>query len=171
MDEIINLIMTVYDQNPSAFLGLGTDPNGIASEAANRLEGLGVPANKIVGVRQGYSLLAGWTHLYRRLAKGTLTHGGQLVVDWAASNCRQSPDGLVTKKASGTSAKIDPMVALACGAMLVLNPPQPFDVGAMIASTDDQALGSSSPRNGPVFLDRSLIMFTGKAAILWSADS
>ena len=50
----------------------------------------------------------------RKLAEGSLLHGGSAMMAWCVSNAKVEPRGnsiRVTKQASGT-AKIDPLMAL-----------------------------------------------------------
>jgi len=49
----------------------------------------------------------------RKLADGSLRHGGARLMSWAVANARVEPKGnaiIITKQASGT-AKIDPLMA------------------------------------------------------------
>jgi phage terminase large subunit-like protein len=77
-------------------------------------------------VSQGWRLAGAIKTVERRLAEGTLLHGGQALMSWCVSNCRieQRANGiLITKQASGR-AKIDPVMALLDAASLMaLNPP------------------------------------------------
>lgn len=133
VDEIVELVVGIYNRNAMSFVGFGCDPAGIASEIANRLEADGIPRDKVIAIKQGWGLKEGWTQLYRRATRGSLTHGNQDLLNWAVANCKQEDNGLVTKKASGTAHKIDPAVACATAAVLAQNPPPVFDPYSMIA--------------------------------------
>ncbi|SFM16760.1 terminase TerL endonuclease subunit [Shimia aestuarii] len=117
------------------FIGCGVDPNGIAADLANALEDAGVERERVIAVKQGFALRPGWLGLERRARQGQLIHSDQAILSWAVSNTKVDPkSGLITKKYNGVG-KIDPVVALATAAMVVLDsPPKPwvFDVGALV---------------------------------------
>jgi len=79
----------------------------------------------IVGITQGYKLNGTIKTAERKLAEGTLWHGGNELMNWCVGNAKVEPRGnaiLITKQASGT-AKIDPLMALFNAvALLSLNP-------------------------------------------------
>ena len=117
------------------FVGLGVDPAGIAADLANAVEDAGVDRERVVAVRQGFALRPGWLGLERRARQGQLRHSDQAILAWAVSNTKVDPkSGLITKKYSGVG-KIDPAVAMATAAMVVLDsPPLPraFDPACLI---------------------------------------
>ena len=108
------------------FIGLGVDPAGLATDLANYLtDEVGVERDRIIAVRQGYHLKAGWLAMERRLRQGQLHHCNQPMLNWMISNTfADKNSGLITKKVSGTG-KIDGVVALASAAMVVLDGPPP----------------------------------------------
>jgi phage terminase large subunit-like protein len=73
-----------------------------------------VPKEAIIGISQGWKMVGAVKTAERRLAEGTLLHGGQPIMAWCVGNARVEPRGnaiIITKQASG-SAKIDPLMAL-----------------------------------------------------------
>ena len=109
-----------------SFMAIGVDPAGIATDLANHLtEIVGVERSRIIAVRQGFHLRAGWLAMERRLRQGHMHHCAQPMLDWMVANTKQDPNsGLVTKRAAGVG-KIDGIVAMASAAMVVLDGPEP----------------------------------------------
>ncbi|MGI9564498.1 terminase large subunit [Pseudomonas fulva] len=103
---------------------VGLDPAGVGA-ILDALEAVGIPRDKIDGVSQGWRLGGAIKTAERKLAEGTLLHGGQPLMAWCCGNARVEPRGnsiLITKQASG-SAKIDPLMALFNAVTLMaLNP-------------------------------------------------
>lgn len=102
----------------------GVDPAGIDA-ILDGLAAAGVPADKVIGISQGWRLGGAIKSTERRLAEGTMVHGGQPLMAWCCGNARVEPRGnsiLITKQASG-SAKIDPLMAVFNAVSLMsLNP-------------------------------------------------
>lgn len=103
---------------------VGLDPAGVGA-ILDALEAVGIPREKIDGISQGWRLGGAIKTAERKLAEGTLLHGGQPLMAWCCGNARVEPRGnsiLITKQASG-SAKIDPLMALFNAVTLMaLNP-------------------------------------------------
>lgn len=103
---------------------IGVDPYGIGAILDAIVEA-GVPKAKVIGISQGWKLGAAIKTAERKLAEGTLWHGGGLLMPWCVGNARVEPKGnsiLITKQASG-SAKIDPLMAMFNGgSLMALNP-------------------------------------------------
>jgi phage terminase large subunit-like protein len=82
----------------------------------------------VLGVTQGWKLSGAIKTAERKLADGTLHHGGQRMMAWTVGNARVEPRGnaiVITKQASGT-AKIDPlMAAFNAIALMAMNPETP----------------------------------------------
>jgi phage terminase large subunit-like protein len=117
--------------------GIGMDPAGIGS-ILDALTDAGIAGDQVVGVSQGWRLGGAIKTVERKLAEGTLVHGGSGLMAWCVGNAKVEPKGnaiLITKQASGT-AKIDPLMALLNAAELMGRNPEPpgpgFDVRAMI---------------------------------------
>jgi phage terminase large subunit-like protein len=113
---------------------LGVDQAGIG-QIVDEIGGRGIDtspeAQVLVGISQGWSLTGPIQTAGRKLADGTMIHGGQKLLAWAVGNCRREPRGnaiLITKQASGT-AKIDPAMAMFDAvALMSRNPPAPGSV-------------------------------------------
>ena len=103
---------------------VGLDPAGIGA-ILDALVEAGVPEDKVIGISQGWKLGGAIKTAERKLAEGTLIHGGQPMMAWCCGNAKVEPRGnsiLITKQASG-SAKIDPLMAtFNAVTLLSLNP-------------------------------------------------
>jgi len=111
---------------------IGVDPIGIG-DIVNEIESLDLPKinpnskehDRIVSIPQGWRLSGAVKTAERRVAEGTLIHGGQPLMTWCVGNARAEIRGnniYVTKQASGTG-KIDPVMAMFNAiALLALGP-------------------------------------------------
>lgn len=122
IDEVAELVSQV---EVSGLLDkVGLDPAGVGA-ILDALEFAGIPREKIDGISQGWRLGGAIKTAERKLAEGTLLHGGQPMMAWCCGNAKVEPRGnsiLITKQASG-SAKIDPLMALFNAVTLMaLNP-------------------------------------------------
>lgn len=122
-DDCADLIAQI---DASGLLGpIGFDPAG-ASGVEKALAERGLEGDeRIIGIRQGYSLAGPVKDVETKLSDGDLVHAGQPLMAWCVGNAKiqTTQNGyIVTKQASGT-AKIDPLMALfdAAGVMR-LNP-------------------------------------------------
>ncbi len=91
---------------------IGLDPVGVAA-IIDELNQRGFTEGQLVGVPQGYRLSGVTKGMARKLADGSLVHGGSRMMAWCVSNAKTEKRGnadYVTKQASG-SMKIDPVVA------------------------------------------------------------
>ncbi|MGE7136212.1 terminase large subunit [Luteibacter sp. NPDC031894] len=115
---------------------VGVDPAGLGG-ILDALEYAGVPKEKVVGVSQGWKLGGAIKTVERKLAEGTITHGGQPMMNWCVGNARivvTSNAINITKQASG-SAKIDPLMALFNAASLMsLNPEGRGDIDGFVSN-------------------------------------
>lgn len=103
---------------------IGADPHGIGG-ILDALEAAEIPADKIVGISQGWKLTGAIKTLERKLAEGGFRHCGTRLMAWTCGNAKVTPAGnavMITKQASGT-AKIDPLMAtLNAASLMALNP-------------------------------------------------
>ncbi len=91
---------------------VGVDAAGI-SAVLDELALRGLDADQIVAIPQGYRLNGVTKGMSRKMADGSLLHGGQPLTLWCVSNAKTELRGnatYVTKQASGTM-KIDPLIA------------------------------------------------------------
>lgn len=117
VEELARDVKRVFD---SGLLDkIGVDPSGIGA-VLDALVEAGIPEKDdegkdiIVGISQGWKLGGTIKTTERKLAEGTLWHGGTALMNWCVGNAKVEPKGnaiLITKQASGT-AKIDPLMAL-----------------------------------------------------------
>jgi phage terminase large subunit-like protein len=103
---------------------VGVDPHGLGG-IYDALLSVGIEAERIVGISQGWKLTGAIKTLERRLAEGQVEHGGQPLMTWCVGNAKVEPRGnaiTITKQAAGF-AKIDPlMAAFNATTLMSLNP-------------------------------------------------
>jgi phage terminase large subunit-like protein len=103
---------------------IGVDAAGIGA-IVDAIVARGVAMDRIVGISQGWRLNSAIKTTERKLAGGTLKHGGRPLMAWSVGNCRTEARGnaiTITKQISG-SAKIDPVLSLFNAVTLMaLNP-------------------------------------------------
>jgi phage terminase large subunit-like protein len=107
---------------------VGLDPFGVGA-IVDALAEVGISGQeRVLGVTQGWKLSGAIKTAERKLADGTLHHGGQRMMAWTVGNARVEPRGnaiVITKQASGT-AKIDSlMAAFNAIALMAMNPEAP----------------------------------------------
>ena len=70
----------------------GLDPAGIGA-ILDALVEAGVPEEKVIGISQGWKLGGEIKTAERKLAEGTLIHGGQPMMAWCCGNAKVEPRG------------------------------------------------------------------------------
>jgi phage terminase large subunit-like protein len=111
VDQFANCIKRINDSG--LLYQVGLDPARIATLLDAVLRA-GVEIDKMVKVRQGWSLAGAVWATERKLAEGVLIHDGNAAGNWYVGNAKvvvRNNATLVTKQHSGT-AKIDPLMAL-----------------------------------------------------------
>lgn len=127
-DDVSALVAEVKLIEDSGLLAMvGVDPVGI-SMIVDGIEKLGVKRDdRIVAVPQGWRLSGAIKTTERRLAEGSLQHGGRPIMSWSVGNARVEPRGnavTITKQAAGV-AKIDPLMATFDAVELMTRNPRP----------------------------------------------
>lgn len=120
--ELAELCLKLYNSGKLNLIGI--DPSGTGS-ILESIDKAGVPADKLIGVSQGWKLHGAIITAERKLAEGGLMHANQTLMAWCVGNAKVEPRGnaiLITKQASG-SGKIDPLMAtLNAVSLMALNP-------------------------------------------------
>jgi phage terminase large subunit-like protein len=123
VEELADIAEQIFD---SGLLDkIGVDPVGLGS-ILDKFEERGIPADRVVGVSQGWKLGGAIKTAERWLADGSFSPATQALMSWCVGNARIEPRAnsvLITKQTSG-SAKIDPLMAMLNAVSLMsLNPP------------------------------------------------
>jgi phage terminase large subunit-like protein len=112
-DDVYEVAEIVAQCEASGLLDkVGCDPAGLGGILDAMVEA-DVPQDKVIGISQGWKMTGAIKTAERKLAEGTLIHGGQPLMAWSVGNAKVEPRGnaiVITKQASG-SAKIDPLMA------------------------------------------------------------
>ena len=124
-DDVTDVAEIVSEIERSGLLDkIGVDPHGLGG-IIEALHDLDIPPEKIVGISQGWKMTGAIKTSERKLAEGTMVHGGQPMMNWCVGNAKIEPKGnaiSITKQAAGF-AKIDPLMALFNAVSLMsLNP-------------------------------------------------
>ncbi len=134
IEQIADRIAAVDEMGLLASVGL--DPMGIGAIVDALAERHIHGADRIIGIPQGWQMVGSIKTAERKLADGTLRHGGQAIMAWAVGNARVEPRGnavTITKQVAG-SAKIDPLMAMLNAVALMSRNPEikRMDVGAFL---------------------------------------
>lgn len=109
--------------------GIGLDAAGI-DLLLDALASRGMVTPLVVPVPQGWKLQGAVSGVPLRLESGSLLHGGQPILAWAAGNAKQRLKGsnYVVEKELAGAAKIDPLIALFNAAMRMRENPEAHKV-------------------------------------------
>lgn len=120
--QIVEIVMQCEDAG--LLDRVGVDVAGIGA-VVDALVDAGLPIERIVSVPQGWRMAGAIKTAERKLAEGTLFHGGARLMAWAVGNAKIEPRAnavMITKQAAGF-AKIDPLMALFNAvSLLMMNP-------------------------------------------------
>ncbi|MEM9964999.1 MAG: terminase large subunit [Asticcacaulis sp.] len=112
---------------------IGIDPNNIAA-IIEALVLIGITDDQISRLRQGTALAPAMYGIERKLTDGSLIHEGSALMIWVVGNAKleiKGNSGMITKQVSGR-AKIDPLIAVFCAAILMSwNPVADPSVGGL----------------------------------------
>lgn len=105
------------------------------THVTNRCQALGLPAEKMVAVGQGFATMSGAAKFYeKRVYDGTLDHAGHPVARWCADNVTviQDPAGNIKPAKNKSAGKIDVVVADIIAEFVAINGGAPEGFGVMI---------------------------------------
>lgn len=116
---------------------VGLDPNNVAA-MIEELTFRGMTDDMLRRMIQGRALSPAWWGMEMKLADGTLSHSGLPLMDWVVGNAKVTPsgNGIMIEKAQAGRAKIDPLIAAGCAAILMSWNPDAgvkLDIAAMVA--------------------------------------
>jgi phage terminase large subunit-like protein len=117
LDDVEAIVGIVGQVNEAGLLAcVAIDVEGPFGEFVDALDAIGVTeqGGQIVGVGQGYKLMAAIKTTERKLANGTLVHAKSALMDWCVGNVRIEPTATAIRatKQNAGDAKIDPWCAL-----------------------------------------------------------
>lgn len=130
-EAVADLIIRIDDEGLLPMKGaVGVDSVGITDviDALERKEfDTTQDTGRIVGISQGYKLNGAILTAGKRVANGELVHAKQELMNWAVGNAKTEMKGnavTITKQVAGR-AKIDPLIALFGGVVLLSMNPEP----------------------------------------------
>lgn len=105
---------------------VGLDPNNVAAIIED-LMARGMTDDMLRRLQQGTKLSPAWWGIEFKLADGTFAHAGSALMAWCVGNAKVEPkdNGILITKQHAGSAKIDPLIATACAAIVMSWNPAP----------------------------------------------
>lgn len=99
---------------------VGLDPNNIAA-IIEELSARGMTDEMLRRLLQGKALSPAWWGIEFKLADGTFFHGGTALMNFCVGNAKvqRAGNGILIEKQLAGSAKIDPLIATGCAAILM----------------------------------------------------
>jgi phage terminase large subunit-like protein len=105
---------------------VGIDPAAVG-DIVDVLAERKILADRIVAISQGWKMTSSIKTAERKLAEGSMVHGGTGLMAWCVSNAKVEPRGnaiIITKQTAG-QAKIDPLMATFNAVALMAMNPEP----------------------------------------------
>ncbi|MFC7399578.1 terminase large subunit [Chelatococcus sp. GCM10030263] len=129
LQDISAIVEIVADVKSRGLLGpVAVDPAGLG-EMIEALAEIGVTqeAGLLVGAPQGYAMMNAIKTAERKLANGTLRHGGSSLMAWCVSNIKIEPTATAIRatKQNAGDAKIDPAMAMFDAVTVMIRNPEP----------------------------------------------
>lgn len=122
--DVVLLVNVIVQLHEAGLLpekdAIGLDPNNVAT-IIEEIAGRGIPDEMLRRLRQGPALSPALWGLERKLSDDTLRHSGTDMMSWVVGNAKVEVKGngnMITKQVSGR-AKIDPLIATLCAAILM----------------------------------------------------
>jgi phage terminase large subunit-like protein len=133
---VVSIIKQCADSGKLA--KVGCDPAGLGSIVDALAEIEVTTENEMLGgVRQGVALMGAIKSVERKLADGSLKHGGRAMMSWCAGNAIIQATGTgmrIARDASGYG-KVDPLMALLDAAdLMAMNPPAANDINSFLSA-------------------------------------
>lgn len=140
-DDVAQVADIVRRVDESGLLDrVGVDAAGVGAIVDALIE-RGLEIDRIVAISQGWKMVGSIKTAERKLAEGSLFHGGARLMAWAVGNAKVEPKGnaiAITKQAAG-SAKIDPLMAMFNAVALLSTNPQPRGMASYFAFLEEGA--------------------------------
>lgn len=127
VSEIVDLIASIRDRGLLG--GVGVDPAGLGELVdALAAEEITPDGGGLIGVPQGFGLMAAIKTAERKLANGTFTHSGSSLAAWCVTNLKIEPTATAVRatKQNAGDAKIDVAMAQFNAVFLMSRNPEPL---------------------------------------------
>jgi phage terminase large subunit-like protein len=116
LGDISDIVEIIHGINEQGLLAcVAVDPAGLG-ELIDALAEIGITqeGKQVIGAPQGYAMMNAIKTAERKLANGTLVHGGSPLMAWCVGNLKIEPTATAIRatKQNAGDAKIDPVMAL-----------------------------------------------------------
>lgn len=127
VSRVVDIVKQCRDSKKLAKVGFDPAVIGSIVDALAEIK-ITVDNDFLEGVRQGVALMGAIKAIERKLADGSLVHGGQPMMSWCAGNAivEATATGMRIARDKSGYGKIDPLIAvLNAAALMAMNPPPP----------------------------------------------